>query len=59
MSEILTMHRHFDERLSTQNDIRIGRVLWSCDGHECPSYIASLATRITLPPMIEETSVFA
>gem|GEM_PF-4290022 len=45
MSEILAMHRRIDERLSTHNNLRIGRVLWSCDGHECPSYIASLATR--------------
>ena len=42
MSEILTGHRRIAERLSRHNNLRFDRVSWQCDGHECPSYLATI-----------------
>ncbi len=39
MSEILTRQGRIIERLSGSNNHRFDRVLWPCDGQECPSYI--------------------
>jgi hypothetical protein len=42
MSEIFTKHGRTRDWLSRYHNFRFDRVSWSCDGHECPSYIRSL-----------------
>ena len=47
--------RDIDQTLSpcpttaSHNSLRFGRVLWLCDGHECPSYLGQFFCRMGIP----------